>query len=118
MCSEEQEEKSMSIKNYRLRILPLFEDDLSEIIDYIAGTLGSPIAADAFVDEVEKAINDRLQSAESYEKYDSCFEREYPYYTIRVKNYTIFYVVINDVMEVRRIVYSRRNLKLFVKSLS
>ena len=28
-----------------------------------------------------------------------------------VKNYTILYVVKNDVIEVRRIIYSRRNLK-------
>lgn len=45
MSSLAQEGESMSTKNYELRILPLFEDDLNEIIDYIAGTLGNPIAA-------------------------------------------------------------------------
>lgn len=29
----------MQEKRYRLRFLPLFEDDLNEIIDYIAGYL-------------------------------------------------------------------------------
>lgn len=37
-------------------------------------------------------------------------ERQYPYYRIYIKNYVIFYVVLGNVMEVRRIVYSRRNL--------
>ncbi|MCM1488697.1 MAG: type II toxin-antitoxin system RelE/ParE family toxin, partial [Firmicutes bacterium] len=30
-------------------------------------------------------------------------------YRIYVGNYTVFYVVIGDVMEVRRFIYSRRN---------
>ena len=33
------------------------------------------------------------------------------YYRIYVRNYVIFYVVKGDVMEVRRILYSRRDLK-------
>ena len=49
--------ESRSMKIYELKFLPLFENDLNEIIDYIAGTLGNPIAASAMVDEVEKAIH-------------------------------------------------------------
>ena len=51
-----------------VELLPLFEDDLNEIIDYIAGALENPVAAVNFVDEVEKAIHERLQSAESFEQ--------------------------------------------------
>ena len=100
----------MNGKHYELHILPLFEDDLSEIVDYIAITLQNPIAADALVDAVENAIEERLSCAESFEPYRSTKERRYPYYRIQVKNYSIFYVVIGDVMEVRRIIYSRRDL--------
>ena len=70
----------MAEKHYKLRILPLFEDDLNEIC------------------------------AEAFEPYSSAKERRYPYYRIPVKNYTIFYVVIGDTMEIRRIIYSRRDL--------
>ena len=102
--------ESRSMKTYELKFLPLFENDLNEIIDYIAGTLGNPIAASAMVDEVEKAIHDRLQSAESFEQYELNDNHEHPYYKIHAKNYTIYYVVIGNVMEVRRIIYSRRNI--------
>ena len=106
--------ESVSTKNYKLRILPLFEDDLNEIIDYIAGTLRNPIAASAFVTDVERSINERLENPESFEKYERSDEHEYPYYRIRVKNYTVFYVVFQEgktrIMEVRRILYSRRDL--------
>lgn len=100
----------MNGKHYKLRFLPLFEDDLNGIVDYIAGRLKNPIAAEALVNDVQKAIRERLSCAEAFEPYHSAKDRQYPYYRIPVRNYTIFYVVIDDVMEVRRIVYSRRNL--------
>ena len=90
----------MAEKHYKLRILPLFEDDLNEIVDYISIHLQNPIAAENFVDAVETAIYERLSCAEAFEPYSSAKERRYPYYRIPVKNYTIFYVVI----------YSRRDL--------
>lgn len=96
-------------KEYKLRFLPLFEDDLSEIVDYIAFELENPIAAEQLVDDVQKAITERLPFAESFEPFRSARNRKYPYYRIPVRNYTVFYVVIGDTMEVRRILYSRRD---------
>ena len=100
----------MAEKHYKLRILPLFEDDLNEVVDYISIHHQSPIAAEHFVDAVETAIYERLSCAEAFEPYSSAKERRYPYYRISVKNDTIFYVVIGDTMEIRRIIYSRRDL--------
>lgn len=99
----------MPSKEYKLRFLPLFEDDLNEIVDYISRVLQNPSAAEIFVDEVQRAIINRLPFAESFERYHSKKDREYPYYRIPVRNYTIFYVVIGSTMEVRRILYSRRD---------
>ena len=101
----------MNEKHYKLRFLPLFEEDLNEIVDYITNRLKNPIAADALVSDVQTAIRNRLSCAEAFEQYHSAKERQYPYYRITVRNYTIFYVVIDDVMEVRRIIYSRRDIK-------
>ena len=56
----------MDGKHYKLRILPLFEDDLNEIVDYISVRLQNPIAAEDFVDAVENAIQDRLSCAEAF----------------------------------------------------
>ena len=44
----------MDEKKYKLSILPLFEDDLNEILDYILYHLKNPIAAEHLVEEVEK----------------------------------------------------------------
>ncbi len=97
-------------KTHTLRVLPLFVDDLNKITDYIADTLKNPIAANKMIDDVESAIYKRLPMCESFPKFPSLKEREHPYYYIIVKNYLIFYVVIGDVMEVRRIIYNRRNI--------
>ena len=99
----------MGNKEYRLTFLPLFEDDLNKIVDYISFVLQNPIAAENLVIEVQRAIDERLPFAESFEPYHSVKNRAYPYYRIPVENYTIFYVVIGSTMEIRRILYSRRD---------
>lgn len=101
-------------KKYEVRYLPLFQDDLIEIVDYISTKLKNPSAASALIDAVERAIQDRSFCAESFEPYRSQKSRKLPYYQIHVKNYTIFYVVYDGVMEVRRILYSRRNMEHLV----
>lgn len=97
-------------KQYRLRYLPLFEKDLEEAVMYIAFELQNPNAAERLIDQVEKAIFKRLDNPEAFESYLSRRERKYPYYRIYVKNYVVYYVVINDVMEVRRLLYKRRDV--------
>lgn len=101
----------MSMEPYKLRFLPLFQQDLEEIIDYISVQLKNPAAAYRLIDEVQDAIQKRSTCAESFEPFPSSRNRPYPYYRIYVGNYTIFYVVIGDVMEVRRIIYSRRDME-------
>ena len=104
----------MEEKQYKLRILPLFEHDLNEISDYIAYRLHNPDAADILIDAVEQAIQERLPMAESFEPYRGIKERKHSYYWIRVKNFIVLYVVIDSVMEVRRIIYRKRNMNKFV----
>ena len=103
----------MTNKRYELRYLPLFYDDLEEKVLHIADELHNPQAANALLDEVECAILERLPFAESFEPYQSTKERRYPYYRIYVKNYVIYYGVIDDesdnkVMEVRRILHNKQ----------
>ena len=71
--------------------------------------LKNRIAAENFYDEVIKEIEKRSENPEGFEKYMSTQKRKNTYYRIYVKNYTIFYVVKGNTMEVRRILYSKRN---------
>lgn len=99
---------------YRLRYLPLFYEDLEHEVVYIAETLCNAQAANELLDDVENAILERLPMAEAFEQYHSARERNYPYYRIYVKNYVVWYVVIDDegkdkIMEVRRFLHSKQN---------
>ncbi|MDY3983659.1 MAG: type II toxin-antitoxin system RelE/ParE family toxin [Veillonellaceae bacterium] len=105
----------MSKKKYKLSFLPLFEDDLNEITDYITNHLQNPNAALRLINDIEIAINKRLKTPLAFTPYQSAKNRPYPYYRINVKNFSIFYVLINDTMEVRRILYSKRNFDNLLK---
>lgn len=96
--------------DYKLSFLPLFEDDMHEAVTYISEVLNNPAAANRLIDETEKAIYKRLESPLSFSPYKSKKQRDDLYYRIFVGNFTVFYVIKGDVMEVRRFIYSRRNM--------
>ena len=106
----------MANTKYTLRYLPLFYKDLEEKIVYIAVELHNEKAANDLLGEVEAAILERQPVAESFEPYRSLRERRYPYYRIDVKNFVVYYVVIDDegvdkIMEVRRFLYNKQDVK-------
>lgn len=95
----------MTNKKYRLRYLPLFEQDLVQTVSYITNVLKNPDAAEKLVNDVETAILERLNHPLAFEPYPSVRRRKYPYYRIYIRNYVVYYVVMEDVMEVRRFLY-------------
>ena len=101
----------MRVDTYELRYLPLFYDELDKAVSYIAENLFNPAAANTLLDEVESAIMNRLhEGPESFEPVLSRKDREHPYYRIYVKNYIIYYVIIQlgnkKIMEVRRFLHT------------
>ena len=99
----------MANPKYILCYLPLFEEDLIQAANYISNVLKNPTAAINLVDDVEKAILERLENPLAFEPYRSARQRIYPYYRIYFKNYVVYYVVIDNVMEVRRFLYGGRD---------
>ena len=95
---------------YKLTFLPIFEKDLMEVTSYIANTLQNPEAAHQLLDDIETAIEKRLIAPLSFAPFQSSKTREHTYYRINVRNFSIFYVVICDTMEVRRLMYAKRNI--------
>lgn len=97
-------------RSFRLFYSPLFYDDLDRITDYILLELKNNIAAATLINDVEAAIRHRLANPLQAAPYRSLNEREHSYRRIIVGNYLIFYVVINDTMVVRRMLYGRSDL--------
>lgn len=104
----------MQNESYKIAYLPIFKRDLNNIIEYIVYKLKNKNAALSLLDKVEQAILERAKNPLAFEKYNSIKERQHSYYRIYVGNFIIFYVVINDTMEVRRIIYGKRNIEKII----
>ena len=91
-------------KKYKLRYLPLFEQDLLQTVSYITNV------PKIQMQDVETLILERLNNPLAFEPYRSVKKRKYPYYRI----YVVYYVVIGDVMEVRRFLYGARDAERYL----
>lgn len=103
----------MKNEKYKLRYLPLFEQNLIQTISYITNVLKNTDAAEKLVNDIEDAIQERLEYPLAFEPFPSK-KRDYPYYRIYIRNYVIYYVVIGDVMEVRRFLYGARDTNRYL----
>lgn len=100
---------------YKLHYLPLFWEDLSQAASCIAFDLNNPAAANRLVDNVEMGILEHLKNPTLASTYPSTRKRPHPYYRFYVGNYMVFYVVVDDVMEVRRLLYKSRDIESIIK---
>lgn len=97
-------------KQYRLQYLPLFWDDLEQAVFYVRDVLKNPAAAKRLLDRTEAAIFEHAKAPTMAQVYRTTRTRPQPYYCFAVGNYMVFYVVFEDVMEVRRFIYGARDL--------
>ena len=97
-------------RRYRLQYLPLFWDDLEQAVFYVRDVLKNPVAAERLLDRTEEAILEHAKAPTMAQVYKTTRNRPLPYYWFAVGNYMVFYVVMGDIMEVRRFIYGARDL--------
>ncbi len=95
--------------NYKLIYLPSFDDELSQIIYYISNILKNSKATEKLLDEIENSIKRRMISPKSYEIYKREKDSKYSWYRIQVGNFTIFYTVEDNIIELAHIIYGKRD---------
>lgn len=95
---------------FRLQYLPLFWDDLEQAVFYVRDVLHNPSAAERLLERTEQAILEHAKAPTMAQVYKTTRSRRLPYYWFPVGNYMVFYVVFDDVMEVRRFIYGARDL--------
>ncbi len=99
----------MAKNKYTIQYTETFIKQFNNILKYFIYKLQNKIAAENFYNEVIQEIEKRSEYPESFEKYNSTRKRKNTYYRIYIKDYTVFYTVKDNVMEIRRILCSRRN---------
>ena len=91
---------------YTVKYLETFRRELDEAADYIAFELENVAAADKLLADVEAAIERTAAAPTVTKPYGTDTATGDVYYRIGVRNFSIFYVVIGSVMEVRWFRYS------------
>lgn len=104
----------MESKKYAITYLSNFISQFNNILYYITYKLQNKIAAENLYNEVVKQIEKRSENPEDFEIFKKTKNEKVNWYRIQVKRYTIFYIVIDNTMEVRRIYYSKRNFKKLI----
>lgn len=101
--------QSMPAVEYQIRFLKAAEEDLTEIISFIAAD--NPEAGISMVDKIEKSIellshNPKLGRIPRDEEI-----RNLGYRYIIVQNYIVFYTIEDRVILIHRILHGARNYK-------
>lgn len=97
---------------FNLKFSISFYNDLDNITSYIKYKLNNIIAADNLIKKVEKEIENRVKNPLAYERYKT--KEGNIYYRIYIKNYMVFYTVCENTMEIRRIIYNKRDLEKLI----
>ncbi|GJM70093.1 hypothetical protein HMSSN036_23090 [Paenibacillus macerans] len=93
-------------KTYKIEYLPIAEEDLSNIIHYIM--LDNPDAALAMADKLDQSISVLELFPNSKTIPDDIRLQALNYRMLVVDPYLVFYVVLNDTVEIRRILHGKR----------
>ncbi len=97
------------MKKFKVKYSELFYEDLGLIVQYILEKSKSVRTARQFYEDVLACIEKRAFGADGYETFKPYIDA-LDYYRIYCGNYTIFYVINNDVMDVRRVLWSGVNM--------
>lgn len=100
---------------YEIRYLPLARKDLTEIAIYIADHLKAPKAAMDLLNAMDECISRLEQFPYSYKVYQPIRELNNEYRLLPVKNYAVFYVVKEKVVEIHRVIYAKIDLTKIIK---
>ena len=97
------------MENYKIKIFPRAKQDMEEVIDYL-NTL-SPDVALKYYDLLVEEIAGLSQMPERCPRPKDLALAARGYRYLIVKNYLVFYVIAGDTVQIRRILYARRNYK-------
>ena len=97
---------------FRIEYLPIAENDLTQILEYIQ--VDNPSAALSFIEEIDRAIS-KLAFFPFMGPVPKDQRLIYLNYRMLViGNYLVFYAILEDVVEIRRIIHAKRKYDFLV----
>ena len=96
--------------DFQVSYLPLALADLEEIFQYIVHQLKAPKAAQKLLEKINAAVDQLVESPYSHPVFQSSRALKKEYRKVTVKNFYVFYVVEKNIVEIHRVIYSKRDL--------
>ncbi|MDR1203932.1 MAG: type II toxin-antitoxin system RelE/ParE family toxin [Peptococcaceae bacterium] len=97
---------------YKIKILPTAQEDMTEIVDYL-NTL-SPKAALKYYDLLTEKIMSLSDMPERCSLARDTQLRLRGYRVLIVEQYLVFYVILGDTVQIRRVIYGRRQYETLI----
>lgn len=99
-------------KRYSIEYLPVSQEDLISIVEYIQ--MDNPSAAQAFLDEMDQTITklETFPYMGSIPKDRRLLNLNYR--ILIIGNYLVFYVVLDEIIEIRRILHGKRQYSFLI----
>ncbi|KUO61242.1 MAG: addiction module toxin RelE [Gracilibacter sp. BRH_c7a] len=99
-------------KKYHIEYLPIAQEDLTSIIEYIQ--IDDPLAAQSFLDEVDRTIS-KLEDFPHMGSIPKDMRlMNLNYRILIIGNYLVFYVVLDEIIEIRRILHGKRQYSFLI----
>jgi toxin ParE1/3/4 len=99
-------------KSHKIRYLSTAEQDITEIIDYIAKD--NPDAALKLIDKINVSIRRLKNFPEIGVVPKDSRLKNLGYHILVVDNYLIFYVILKEYIEIRRILHGKRKFEFLL----
>ena len=100
---------------YKIHYLPLALDDLKNIVKYIAYELEAPMAAENFVKKIDKEVIKIAENPFRCHLYAPLEKLKYEYRILNIGNYSLFYIIEMEKIEIHRVLYSKRDVFRLLK---
>jgi len=95
----------------KYKFMPLAEQDLNDIFDYISLELSLPQAAENLIDKIQSAVEKTCEFPYSRPLLSDKLLAKKGYRMIIVGNFNLFYVIENQAIVIQRVLYGRRNYR-------
>ena len=94
----------------KIHYLPLALDDLKEIIKYITYKLESPRAAERLLSKIDREVQKVAKNPYRCRLFASSGKLKHEYRVLHIDNYSLFYVVKNEKVEIYRVIHAWRDI--------
>jgi addiction module RelE/StbE family toxin len=95
---------------YKAHYLPIALDDLKNIVRYISHELEAPRAAENLINKIDKEVRKIEENPFRCHLYAPLEKLKYEYRVLNIDNYSLFYIVEKEKLEIHRVIYSKRDI--------